>query len=336
MSTTSEPASVEKPAEAPESPPPPDDFEAFDIVRVALGMLILCAAALKMHELLTRPVAGSGFLNLYGMRLSIIEAELVLSTWLLSGYLTRVSHRIAVATMAVFCGVALWKAIEGAASCGCFGSVAIDPKITFLMDLGIVLALLRWPPAAELRRVRPTKWQLAFFVLVLAGGGVFAGIAIPRAPTREVPPADEESGDKGQPVILEPQTWSGKSLPILDHIESDARLGSGRWLLVLYHNGCSVCQQVVPEFQVLASNWSREEGRPRVAFIDVPDEFDTAPEQVGADKVYARGRMSEAHEWFVITPAVLLIEDGRVRRVFTHEEVASPEMVQATFAEPLD
>lgn len=53
---------------------------------------------------------------------------------------------MAVLCFACFAGVSLVKAVQGRATCGCFGSVEVSPTYTFVLDVVAVLALLRYRP----------------------------------------------------------------------------------------------------------------------------------------------------------------------------------------------
>lgn len=69
---------------------------------------------------------------------------------------------MAVLCFACFAGVSLVKAVQGRATCGCFGSVEVSPTYTFVLDVVAVLALLWFRPTpggrfdarSLLRRVR--------------------------------------------------------------------------------------------------------------------------------------------------------------------------------------
>ena len=52
----------------------------------------------------------------------------------------------AVVTFLVFAGVAAARAGGGAADCGCFGAVKVDPRLTLLLDLSVLTALLAAGP----------------------------------------------------------------------------------------------------------------------------------------------------------------------------------------------
>jgi len=48
----------------------------------------------------------------------------------------------------------------------------------------------------------------------------------------------------GNYVILEPETWVGKPIPILDYIDIADELSKGEWLVMFYHSACPKCREM--------------------------------------------------------------------------------------------
>jgi hypothetical protein len=154
-------------------------------VHVGLGLLLLCAASLKTHAL----VVLTG--NLGGLPISpgpgglLIAAELSLGLWLLSGFARRGSWWAALISFGGLSCVSLAKALSGAASCGCFGVLAVSPWVVFGLDLGIVALLMGFRPPANVadsraRAARQSPRELlawAVWPASIAGLGL-AGIAV--------------------------------------------------------------------------------------------------------------------------------------------------------------
>jgi hypothetical protein len=151
------------------------DLHARDVVRVVLALVLLIAAGLKAHQLVTEPVPNKDIFTYRWAMIMQVEFEIVLGLWLLSGLGKRLSWLTAVACFSVFSAVALYKGLLGEASCGCFGSVRVNPWYTFLFDVAAVAALVI--TGAEAPSVGPTtnrRWRLA----ALAGVTLVAGIPI--------------------------------------------------------------------------------------------------------------------------------------------------------------
>jgi hypothetical protein len=67
--------------------------------------------------------------------------------WLLSSLLKKAAWLAAISCFSLFSAVTFYKAITGYASCGCFGSVHVNPWITlFAIDLPAVIALAVFRP----------------------------------------------------------------------------------------------------------------------------------------------------------------------------------------------
>ena len=64
---------------------------AHDVVRVVLALILLKAAALKMHQLATEPVADRDVFSYRWVLIAGTEFELCLGIWLISGLWRRES-----------------------------------------------------------------------------------------------------------------------------------------------------------------------------------------------------------------------------------------------------
>ncbi|MBX9788904.1 MAG: hypothetical protein K2Y37_08295 [Pirellulales bacterium] len=118
-------------------------------VRVGLGLLLLCAAALKGHALVVVTGASRGLLISPGPGALLIAAELSLGLWLLSGLARQGSWWVALVGFAGLSCVSLTKALAGVASCGCFGVLAVSPWVVFGLDVAAVASLIAFrSPAA--------------------------------------------------------------------------------------------------------------------------------------------------------------------------------------------
>jgi len=102
-------------------------YSAGDILLKGLGLLLLTAAVLKGHELLTVPVANRGLWTWRPLLIFQVEFEVALGFWLLSGIFKRLAWLATLLCFGLFCCVTLYKALTGATSCGCFGTVHVNP-----------------------------------------------------------------------------------------------------------------------------------------------------------------------------------------------------------------
>jgi uncharacterized membrane protein YphA (DoxX/SURF4 family) len=141
--------------------------------------LLLTAAGLKAHQLATQPVLGAGFLNSRWFVIAVVEFEVLFGLWLLAGLAPRCSWRCAVLLFSAFAVVSAHKALRGDVACGCFGRVQVNPWQTLALDVGVVLALLRWQPVEHRpASVRPIGARLACLVVIWVAIGLPAGLML--------------------------------------------------------------------------------------------------------------------------------------------------------------
>ncbi|MFO7907696.1 MAG: hypothetical protein R6U98_33930, partial [Pirellulaceae bacterium] len=90
------------------------------------------------------------------------------------------------------------------------------------------------------------------------------------------------------------------------------RLAEDEWIVVLYHRGCPSCQEAIPKYEELARQSAEDASRPGVALIEVPAYGEAQSERLPSEVPWVLGRLSKQKEWFVETPAVLLLRNGLV------------------------
>ncbi len=299
--------------------------KASNIVVKILAIVLLAAAVLKGWQLLTEPTANNNIWSYRPFLILTVEFELALAIWLLSGLFKKAAWLAGFMCFSAFSAITLYKAITGADSCGCFGSVHVNPWITlFAIDLPAVLSLsifrpgLSFPPALSfLRKQESMKNLVKEFLTPLPSIPRFTmtafltfatlGISTPILAFNE-PPQITSSYE-----VLEPKTWVGKELPILEHIDIAESLKKGTWLLLLYHYDCPDCARAVPKYEQIARDLEGNEDFLQIALIAVPP-YGQGP--VSEDTPCLGGKLAETKEWFVTTPAVALLTDGKVTSVW--------------------
>ena len=304
-------------------------LSASDIILKALGVLFLTAAVLKAHELLTTPVANKDLLSWRPFLIFQVEFELAIGIWLLSGILKPLVWLIALACFSLFSMITFYKGIAGYASCGCFGSVHVNPWITlFVIDLPAVIALSLFRPSLSLwsflsflRKQESIKSiikefltplpSLKSFVITVVIGITTLGITTPILAFNEPPKSTSRY------EVLEPETWVGQKLPILEHIDIQEQLNSGNWLILLYNHDCPDCQEAIPQYQRMAEDLAGNEDFLRIVLVEVPPYYrERLSEQ---SPVCRHGRLSDIKQWFVTTPCVLLLADRHILQVWQND-----------------
>ena len=83
-----------------------------DIVLKPVGLVLLAAAVLKGHELLTVPAANANLGSWRPFLIVQVECELALGIWLLSGVFKPLAWLVTLAGFGLFCCVTLYKGLS--------------------------------------------------------------------------------------------------------------------------------------------------------------------------------------------------------------------------------
>jgi hypothetical protein len=312
---------------------------ANNILLKALGILLLTAAILKGWQLLTEPVANNNIWSYRPFLILTIEFELALAIWLLSGLFKKAAWLAAISCFSLFSMITFYKGLTGAESCGCFGSVHVNPWITFfVIDLPSVIALSIFRPKLSLLRSLTSavtggresmKALIVEFLTPLPSlrGFVTAFVIgiVTLCVTTPILAFSKPAMITSSYEVLEPETWVGKELPILEYIDIADTLRKGTWLILLYHYDCPDCARAIQKYEQLANETfspqvhsggsmdSQNEPFIKFAFVEVPP-YGQGP--VSQNSPCTLGRLAGTKEWFVTTPVVALLTDGKVKQAW--------------------
>jgi thiol-disulfide isomerase/thioredoxin len=298
-------------------------LSANDIVQKLLGLLLLAAAIMKGYELLTVPVANADIWSNRYFLIFTVEFELALGIWLLSGLFKRAAWLAALGCFGLFCAVTLYKGLAGYGSCGCFGRVQVSPWVTlFAVDLPAVVGLGMFRPQIDWQRM----WRLPHWLEPAPNGTVLAVVFLlglsAVGGTSPVLLFKAPGAVTAEYEILEPETWVGKELPILEYIDIGEQLKEGNWLVVLYHHDCPGCAEAIPTIEQMASDLQGNEDVLKIALIEVPPyRSDMTSSPVASDISCTTGKLSMSKKWFVTTPAMLLNSNGFVKHYWNSKEI---------------
>ncbi len=118
--------------------------EKSHVVRFILGVVLLLSAGFKAHSLWTDPVPVFGLFTSPRWQVALIELEVLLGLWLVSGLYRRGAWLSAVGAFGALAAVSLYLALSGQPSCGCFGKLEVSPWLSLGLDIIAVGALVRW------------------------------------------------------------------------------------------------------------------------------------------------------------------------------------------------
>ncbi len=288
-------------------------FTGYDVVRIAVGLLLLTAAGLKAHQLATEPILGTGLLDSRWLLMAAVEFELLLGLCLLANLRPKLTWAVALACFGVFACLSLYKALSGDDTWGCFGRVPVNPWYTTLLDSAIVVLLLHWPPRGS--QLTAPVWLNPLPVRVVAVFVIWLSVGIPAALAMWTPSVALLESDASvvagrKFVVLKPEKWIGKRFPLLDFIDVGDGLKEGRWLVLLCRCDCPRCQHVVGDLPRI----TRALGIQQVAVIEMPNSKKATDLPACPAIAVARGRLSNAVEWFAELPSMSVLEKGKVLR----------------------
>ena len=272
-------------------------------------LMLLLAAALKSHQLATSPYLENLLFQSRPLSMLLIVYEVCLAFWLLSTWRPQIARLVAIATFALFSAMTLPRHLAGEDSCGCFGVIEIKPIYTILLDLAIIACLVMWNTAAN--EAKWLKRVSAAAAIVLSIGLVIPVFGFSSQTLDDV----GTILDQDQIIVVEPEKWQSKGFPLARYIDDGEYLLAGRWKVVLYHEDCPKCQELM---RISATY----DGDPPIVFVEAPPY--KSPHR--SDTEYVRWlRLQDDYNWFVEAPDLIELDDGTVTSV---DDDPGPETVR--------
>lgn len=165
---------------------------ASTILLRTVGAVLVAAAVLKATGRSFDPLSRNGLTAAAWAQLAVVQAEIGLGGWLLSGVAAAGAWLLATATFFAFSAVSFYSGVTGQEDCGCFGAVQVNPWYTFGFDVAVVATLLalrprpegRGPLGAVSHGLRPAGVWVGGFAIVVAGSAAAGAVAfgsVPRA-----------------------------------------------------------------------------------------------------------------------------------------------------------
>jgi len=280
-------------------------------IEILLGLVLLVAAGLKAHQLFSRSVMPLfGLIHAELLLVGVIQAELLLSIWLLVGGFIRLRFTITLICFSLFATLASFESLHALPSCGCFGNLKVPPAIMAFVDVCAVVALWSFRPR-RIGIVVDFHSHYALFAGALFAAGASAALwtsyllAKPFMDISSLP-----TGGGSSLVILQPRLWLNKPFALFDEIDGSDPLRRGRWLVMFYHYDCESCLKAIRHYRLSAFD-ATEDG-PRLAFIAVPPAAPLGEDPVPTASTYLHLSLRPDHDWLATTPIVVALENGRV------------------------
>ena len=202
------------------------------VVPIGVALVLLMAVGFKVAALLHPNPAEVIQSQLWLRLMEWLSAgsQWLIALWLLTGIASGTARGVTIALLCVFLGITGYRWYTGAADCGCFGSVAMHPRSTFLLD-AIQLTGMLWTrsPAKSTNRISQAVYALAI------------SISLPATILLATLPPNDSSSSKT--VFLDVDSWVGKRCPLLEYIEGDPTSLLHRHVtLALIDRNCRHCQ----------------------------------------------------------------------------------------------
>ena len=288
--------------------PPPGHGQA-NLLPGVIALLLYVAAGLKLAQYLQ-----DGFLHYPQLHLLEILFEIVLASALISGFARSLVIKFTAVVFCVFLTVTLFRALGGRHSCGCFGAVKVNPWITSLLDLSIIILILRY---LRSRRI-PGRLldRLGLFTVILTAAMLATAWMVYYFRPAHLTPDGKLLGGHG-PITCNPPSWYGKRLPLMRFIQSAAPLQTGTWLVVLYYHQCPDCQAEIRLIEKhLIHRVKMKQKLPHVALLQIPP-FGNLPADIHTRYMHLL-RMKSTRHWIPpFLPVLIGIHNGVVHRVGT-------------------
>ena len=272
----------------------------YDVVRVVVSLVLLLAAFFKAHDLASGYASAASKNAFPWMTIGSIAFETILALWLIANLSPRVTRCIAIGSFALFAGVSFLRAFAGETSCGCFGSLQINPWWMALFDVAAVAALTVW--GSKSHHVR----RCSVSDLAILGTGLLVFILSIEYVLWRVGLRQIASGDV---VVVNPEDWDGKRFPWISQIDVGNQLRNGEWTVLFFRHDCPKCHEELARYSGLVARHPTS----RVAAIEVPP-FGSNPGRYEQSSNMLFGRLNDDIRWFVKTPVRLNIRDGKVVR----------------------
>lgn len=282
-------------------------------VMALASAILLFAAATKYLMIMTEPVLSLGFWGSRDFLIINIFLTTGLGIWLVCGLFRKAAWLLAIIAFFVFILDTAYKGVVGAASCGCFGQVEMNPWLTLLaINLPMLVLLLAFRPLGE--KLLPPPWpSIKHFCGVAVPTFILLGVILFTAfgyePPRETPSYK----------IVDHEGWIGTDFEMLSQIDVADSLRHGLCVILFYHNDCPNCREAIPVYSRMYDEITAQGNEAIFAFIEMPPYGASEDSPVPPGTNCITGRLDNTKKWYAATPLLVITEDGIVLKSFEYE-----------------
>lgn len=288
---------------------------------VAIGCLLIIAAALKVHALHDTVERGDYALPTRIAQGVLVIYEAILGVFVMA-YGLRIPQvrRVVLLTFAAFACVSAYSAAAGRISCGCFGPLELSPWHALLLDLAVCLWILlvsldspRSLCSPKILRPLHGAYVTTVFAALLASAACGA-LARPR-----LLEPDGSTVGSANSIAFSPLTWVGHEFPLLPWMIDGPDLREGTWVILFHRRGCPQCESVRAEYERAVAATASSVRTFQIALIDVAAGKDHTRAFTHIDGM-VECRLDTSRRWIIDTPSAVILRNGVVHLVARHAE----------------
>jgi hypothetical protein len=123
--------------------------------------------------------------------------------------------------------------------------------------------------------------------------------------------------------VLEPASWVGGELPILDYIDIGDKLRNGTWLVLFYHYDCPECDYAISICEQVARDLTGDTDFLKIALVEIPP---YGPYAGSDSSPCIVGQLVDTKDWFVATPTTILLSGGQTQMVW-EEKIPNLDLI---------
>ncbi|MDR1478055.1 MAG: hypothetical protein LBJ00_03850 [Planctomycetaceae bacterium] len=294
----------------------------FNRLRFLIAFIFLFAAGLKYYQLITEPIPlavqnsfFTPFLVLTSERYFIwfvIEFELCLGLILLFGVLQDQIRFLSLFCFLFFSAISFLRWISGESSCGCFGTISVNPLYTMFFDITVVALIVLFRGQMSIRELLKQKFKFVFsisdkkklifsilvwLILSLPISWIFFSIEVHYDLLGE----RAVLADGREKITLIPQNWQNKKFPLIPHLQQPINKNidlKNIRTIILIHSDCPRCKELSNEFE-------NQEGN-NIILVEVPSKIKTVTFETKLPVL----KLDDKKDWFAVTPCVINLQDG--------------------------
>ena len=134
--------------------------------------------------------------------------------------------------------------------------------------------------------------------------------------------------------VVNTKQWVNQNLwPMLEYIDIKQQLQTGLWVVLLYHYDCPDCAKAIPKYDQMYKSLKGNENAINFAFIEIPPYGRADQQLVSPDSEVVCGKLSDAKKWFLQTPVVVVLHNGKTLKAWESTAPSLDELLNAAFGQ---